>query len=113
MKVKDTLKTICSYPIPDTVLRTAGLRGGLDIDNEVEASDFETVEYLKTQKYVIEYLLRSPASISEQGVSYTLGSDEIEQLRALLIETNNSIAAAEGDKPSENKPTVAFLSGAL
>ncbi len=111
MTIEQALRAISNYPIPRNVIEVAGIAGGVDLSEFLEQDTLQSSGYLQAQKHVIQFLLTAASSISEQGVSFSVGDDEKSELRKLLSSINQSLEAAElaeGETPKQRRPNVAF-----
>ncbi len=111
MTIEQSLKALTNYPIPRNVIEIAGIAGGLDISEQLETDTLQDLGYLKAEKHIVRFLLIAPTSISELGVSFSVGADEKSELRKRLSTLNSAIDAAEiatGETPKQRRPSVAF-----
>ena len=95
MNVEQSLKALTNYPVPHDVIELACITGLISSTDELTNENLRSIGYMKAERHVIKFLLIAPNSISELGVSFSVGEDEKTELRERLSELDREINNAE------------------
>ena len=83
MTILDTLRSITFFPIPEDTFMSIFINRGIDGNSETTAEIMQSTEYKLCLADVYRWLVNAPSSISENGISFSITSDDKARYRAL------------------------------
>lgn len=96
MNIRESLRSLSNYPIPQNTIDLACLRYGLSPETEATADIIISVDYVKAQIHVLQYLLSAPSNLGSMDSSVSLSDTdkqaiarEIKRLKGHLDSLNH------------------------
>lgn len=95
MTIRESLRQINLFPIPDATIEDVCERRGLTVDGDIDTATRATASFHLATADIYKWLAFCPSSVSENGISFSISESD---RRRFLDEANKIYGELEPDE---------------